>query len=64
MYHIKIMCAASSLLRISVAQQLDGMSMSVLKFASCPRSNPFATYVKDILSRSTKTHTVTELLIS
>ena len=57
------MCAASSLLCISVAQQLNGMSMSVLKFASCPRLNPFATYVKDILSRSTK-NTVTELWVN
>ena len=37
--------------------------MSVLKCASSPRSDPFATYVKVRLSPSTK-HTVTEFLIN
>ena len=45
-----------------MAQRLDQMSMSVLKCTSSLRSNPFATYEKEI-SQSTKT-TVTELLIN
>ena len=39
---------------VLMAQQLDRMSMSMLKCASSPLSNPFATFVKDIPSRSTK----------
>ena len=35
--------------------------MSVLKCTSSPRLNPFETYVKEILSRSTTKKTVTEL---
>ena len=46
-----------------MAERLERTSMSVLKCASSPRSNPFATYVKKILSPSTK-NTVTELLIN
>ena len=43
-----------------MAHRLDRRSMSVLKCASILCLNPFATYVKDILSRSTK-KTVAEL---
>jgi hypothetical protein len=39
---------------VLMAQQLDWTSMSVLKCASSPHSNPSATYVKEILLRSTK----------
>jgi hypothetical protein len=39
-------------------------SMSVLKCASSLCLNPFAAYVKAILSGSAKTHTLTELLIN
>ena len=41
-----------------MVQQLEQRSISM-----SPGSNPFATYVKDILSRSTK-NTVTELMIN
>ena len=44
-----------------MAQGLDRMSMIVMKWASSPCSNPFLTYVKDILSQSAKKNTVTEL---
>ena len=37
-----------------MAQRLDRMSMSVMKWASSPCSNMFTTYVKDTLSRSKK----------
>ena len=46
-----------------MAEQLEQMSMSVLKCASSPHTNPFVTYVKEILSTSTK-NTATELLIN
>ena len=47
---------------VLMAQRFDRTSMSVLKCTSSLRSDPFATYEKEIL-RSTKT-TVTELLIN
>ena len=37
-----------------MAQRLNRKSMCVLKWASSLSSNPFATYLKDILSQSTK----------
>ena len=37
-----------------MVQQLDRMSMSVMKWASSPCSNTFTTYVKDILLLSKK----------
>ena len=48
---------------VLMVQRLDWMSMSVLKCAFSLGLNRFATYEKDILFRSTKTHTVTEILI-
>ena len=45
-----------------LAQPLDWTSMSVLKCAFSPHSNPFETYVKEILSQSIK-NTVTELWV-
>ena len=48
---------------VLVGQRLDWSSMSVLKCASSPRLNQFATYVKEIIKRSTK-NTVTELRVN
>ena len=48
---------------VLVALPLDPISMSVLKCAFSLRSNPFATFVKEILSGSIK-NTVTELLVN
>ena len=48
---------------VLMAERLERTSMSVLKCASSPLLNLFATYVKEILSPSTK-NTVTELLIN
>ena len=45
-----------------MAERLERMSMSVLKCAFSPGLNPFVTYVKEILSPSTK-HIVIEILI-
>ena len=56
-----ILCNHWSL--VLMAEHLEWTSMSLLKYASSPHSNPLSTYVKEILSPSTKT-TVTELLIN